>query len=146
VIAPVVAVAAVQAAAMAVDEGYFHAARGLPRWERIGHPLDTLTVTACYGWLSASTPHSRGALEVYVALSALSCVFVTKDEPIHARLCTGAEHWLHAVLFVLHPVVLGAFGWAWWSGHETLLHVQLALTVAFGAYQLARWSFRRVPS
>jgi len=28
---------------MGVDEFYFHRRRGLPRWERLAHPLDTMT-------------------------------------------------------------------------------------------------------
>ena len=43
-----------QGLAMLVDELLFHRRRGLPRWERIGHPIDTLSVLACYGvslWL-----------------------------------------------------------------------------------------------
>lgn len=35
---------------MAVDEAHFHRWRGLPRWERLGHSLDTLTVLACFMW------------------------------------------------------------------------------------------------
>ncbi len=35
---------ALQTCCMAVDEVHFHRQRGLPRWERLGHPLDTLTV------------------------------------------------------------------------------------------------------
>jgi hypothetical protein len=37
---------ALQMCCMAVDEVHFHRQRGLPRWERLGHPLDTLTVCA----------------------------------------------------------------------------------------------------
>src|ERR1019366_3333568 len=35
-----------------------HQRRGLPRWERLGHPLDTLSVAGCYGWLVATGPGS----------------------------------------------------------------------------------------
>ena len=33
---------AVQGLAILVDEFWFHHRRGLPRWERLGHPIDTL--------------------------------------------------------------------------------------------------------
>jgi len=133
--------ALLQAMAMAVDEGWFHRRRGLPRWERLGHPIDTLSVAACYGWLVANGPEQPHALPVYVALAAVSSLLVTKDEPVHARLCRPGEHWLHAVLFVLHPVVFLAFGILWWSGRAAwAIEVQLALTIAFGAYQLVYWS------
>ena len=142
-LALVVLAAALQALAMIFDEGHFHASRALPRWERLGHPLDTASVAACYAWL-ALAPRATTSLEVYAGLGALSCMLVTKDEFVHARLCAPAEHWLHAVLFVLHPIVLAGFGWAWWTGHATLVHAQLALTLAFGAYQLVRWNFKKV--
>src|SRR5678815_1086653 len=121
---------ALQAIAMIVDEGWFHRRRGLPRWERIGHPLDTLTIAACLVWLLAG-----GGLTGYVVLAIGSTLFVTKDEPVHAKLCSGGEQWLHAVLFALHPIVLAAAGAAWWTGHRTLLAVQTAATAAFGFYQ-----------
>jgi hypothetical protein len=137
-----ISAAAAQAALMGVDEGYFHRARGLPRWERVGHPLDTLTVAACYAWL-ALAPTSSFAIWFYAGLAAFSCLFVTKDEVVHPRLCTRAECWLHAVLFVVHPIVLALFGFAWLRGERTLVFVQLALTLAFGAYQTVYWNVLR---
>src|SRR5262249_11498801 len=57
-----------QAPAMAVDEGWYHNRRGLPRWERIGHPLDTLTVAATYGYALVVGP-GRAALIGYAGLA-----------------------------------------------------------------------------
>jgi hypothetical protein len=129
-----------QAAAMAFDEVAFHRRRGLPRWERIGHPLDTLTVLACFGWLLLVRPSPSHAV-VYGVLVLVSSMFVTKDEPIHARVCTPGEHWLHAVLFVLHPVVLLGAGWLWWTGTlRSVLVAQLALAASFALYQLLYWN------
>jgi 2-polyprenyl-6-hydroxyphenyl methylase / 3-demethylubiquinone-9 3-methyltransferase len=143
VIVPIV----LQAAAMAVDEGWYHRRRELPRWERIGHPLDTLTIAGCLAWLVATRPTMPGAPAVYIGLAIASCVFVTKDEAVHARLCSAGEHWLHAMLFLLHPVVLAAYAALWWADACTWLGVQLALTLAFLAYQVIRWNFvaRRAP-
>ena len=135
---------ALQAVAMLVDEGLFHRRRGLPRWERIGHPLDTLTIAACLIWLVAVPPTSPSALPVYVTLAVISTLFVTKDEPVHARLCTGGEQWLHAVLFVLHPIVLAAFALIWWFGEgPVMLEIQLGVVLAFGAYQAIYWNVLR---
>lgn len=137
---------ALQALAMSVDEGVLHRRRGLTNWERCGHPLDALYVSTCYAWLLAHTPGDERALAAYAALAALSCILITKDEFVHARACGPFEHWLHAVLFVLHPIVLGAFGWAWWLGNAgTWLALQCVLTVGFAAYQWLYWS-RRCPS
>jgi 2-polyprenyl-6-hydroxyphenyl methylase/3-demethylubiquinone-9 3-methyltransferase len=130
---------ALQGAAMLIDEGVFHR-RGLPRWERIGHPLDTLTIVLCLAWLVA-VPPGRATLTVYAVLAGFSTLFVTKDEPVHARLCGGGEQWLHALLFVLHPIVLAVLGLAWWRGeYPALLAVQLALTLGFGIYQTVYWN------
>jgi len=76
--------ALLQMLAMAVDEFVFHRRRGLPRWERLGHPLDTLTAAACYGWLAFAPPSESSTLGVYVGLCAFSCLFITKDEFVHA--------------------------------------------------------------
>ena len=133
---------AAQAAVMLVDEGVHHRRRRLPRWERIGHPLDTLTTTACYAWLLVAPP-SRATGAAYIALAVFSCLFVTKDEIVHQRVCTRAECWLHALLFVVHPVVLALFGLAWFHGDVWLVRVQLALTIALASYQVVYWNVVR---
>jgi hypothetical protein len=132
--------AGLQALAMLIDEGWYHRRRGLPRWERIGHPVDTLSVALCYGWLLASRPEEPRALPIYVALAFASSLLVTKDEPVHARRCEPGEQWLHAVLFVLHPMVFVAFGVIWWWGDRWVIAGQLALTLALMLYQVVYWS------
>jgi 2-polyprenyl-6-hydroxyphenyl methylase/3-demethylubiquinone-9 3-methyltransferase len=64
-----------------------------------------------------------------------SCLLVTKDEFVHHLGCTGGEHWIHAVLFLLHPAVLAATAWLWVAGNHGLLWVQVLLTGAFLLYQ-----------
>ena len=134
--------AALQGLAMFVDEFVFHRKRGLPRWERLGHPLDTLTTALCYCWLvfaPASRPHALG---IYVALCAFSCLFITKDEFVHARLCEPLETWLHAILFVLHPIVFFSFGVLWHSGaHAWVSMGALGSTLGLLSYQLLYWNW-----
>ncbi len=132
-----------QGAAMIVDEGYFHRRRGLPRWERIGHPLDTVTIVACLAWLLVVDPGAPYAVPGYVALAVVSSLFVTKDEAVHARECSAGEHWLHALLFVLHPIVLGAVAILWSRGEITFVWVQLALALGFLAHQVLYWNVWR---
>ena len=127
-----------QALAMIVDEAYFHHRRDLPRWERLGHPLDTLTIVLCLLWLLLG-----GGLSIYIALAIASTLFVTKDEWVHKQHCSAGEHWLHAVLFALHPIVLAAFGYLAWRGETALLVGQLAITVAFMTYQVVYWNLLR---
>jgi len=140
--------ALLQMLAMFVDEFVFHRKRGLPRWERLGHPLDTVTAIACYGWLVTRPPSSPHALAIYISLCAFSCLFITKDEFVHARLCEPMEGWLHAVLFVLHPLVFLGFGLAWYLGMMPwILKTELVLTLALLAHQLVYWNLlsRRPP-
>jgi hypothetical protein len=129
-----------QAALMLIDEFHFHRTRRLPRWERIGHPLDTLTVLVCYAMTIVLSP-THGAIAAYVAGAVFSCLFVTKDEFVHAKLCSPGEHWLHATLFVAHPIVLGLAAFLWIRGEQRpLLVAQAALTLLFGAYQTVYWN------
>lgn len=124
-----------QALAMLVDEGVFHRRRELPRWERIGHPLDTLTIIACLAWLLLG-----GGWPGYIVLAIFSTLFVTKDEGVHTKLCTAGEQWLHAVLFALHPIVLAAFAYLS-VGHRDILVGQLVVTTAFMTYQVGYWNW-----
>ena len=135
--------ALLQGLAMFVDEFVFHRKRGLPRWERLGHPLDTLSAAACYAWLVCVPAQQPHALAVYVGLCAFSCLFITKDELVHAKLCEPRELWLHAVLFVLHPIVFLAFGVVWRSGRDAwVLRGALGSTLAVLAYQFSYWNVR----
>jgi hypothetical protein len=128
-----------QALCMLVDELHFHRARGLPRWERVGHPLDTLSVLACYGFALTVPPHLDN-LGWYASAAFLSCLLVTKDELVHAQRCPPLEHWLHSLLFILHPIVLGVAALLWLSEERTLLWLSASLTAVFGAYQALYWN------
>lgn len=128
-----------QATVMFVDEFVLHRRRGLPAWERLGHPIDTLSVLACYTFCLLFNP-SPAHLAGYVVLSAFSSLLITKDEFVHARqLIGGLEHWLHALLFILHPVVLMSAGLLWWSGTLRPLWIQTLLTLTFLTYQVLYW-------
>jgi hypothetical protein len=135
--------AALQGLAMFLDEFVFHRKRGLPRWERLGHPLDTLTAALCYAWLVLVPASNPKALGIYVALCAFSCLFITKDELVHARLCEPLETWLHALLFVLHPIAFLAFGLVWYAeAHAWVLKGALGSTLGLLMYQVVYWNWR----
>ncbi len=140
-IAFALAVLILQATLMAVDELCFHRRRDLPRWERIGHPIDTASVLGCFVLALVLEP-TRGAVTGYALLSVLSCVLVTKDEFVHAARCAPAEHWLHAALFVLHPLLLIAGAVLWFEGARWILAAQTLATFAFGVYQAVYWNLR----
>lgn len=126
-----------QGLCMLVDEFYFHEKRGLPLWEKLGHPLDTLTVGICYAYLLFGSPH----LMVYVALASFSCLFITKDEWIHTEKCSAPENWLHAMLFVLHPLSFLSAYYLVQNGEVSFLKIQTSVIFLFMFYQAIRWSF-----
>ncbi|MEW6127572.1 MAG: hypothetical protein AB1757_11095 [Acidobacteriota bacterium] len=148
---------ALQMLAMAFDEFYFHWRRKLPRWERLGHPLDTLTVLICWLFLLLVRP-SPTAVGIYAGLAIFSCLFVTKDEWVHKQVCEASENWLHAVLFILHPLMLLSAALLWgelhvdtsnyslfnlirYEGFESSFFVgNTCLTMLFGVYQLVYWN------
>ncbi len=142
---------------ISIDEFFFHVKRGLPKWERIGHPLDTLTVLACFAFI-LFVPYSSFYLKIYIGLALFSCLFVTKDEFVHKECCPASEQWLHALLFLNHPVVLTLAGCLWpiasgdtgpsWLSAliphvKTLrlfLMIQTGSIVLFLVYQILYWN------
>ncbi|MGZ3723914.1 MAG: hypothetical protein ACXVA9_13315, partial [Bdellovibrionales bacterium] len=64
---------------MTVDEVFCHRRRELRRWERLGHPLDTLFYLSCLLWILIIPP-SEAALIFYSILAVGSSLFITKDE------------------------------------------------------------------
>lgn len=142
---------AVQGLIMFVDEFYFHHRRNLGKWERWGHPLDTLTVIAPTAYLYFTFTDNL-SLWTFVAMGLFSSLFVTKDEWVHAKECVGAEHWLHALLFIVHPLVF----WSLWKIRVSeelneplnVIAVFLILQILFFIYQVFWWiwlggSFRK---
>jgi 2-polyprenyl-6-hydroxyphenyl methylase/3-demethylubiquinone-9 3-methyltransferase len=134
---------ALQGLAMAVDEFGFHRRRRVPTWEWLGHMLDTLVFLGCLAVL-LTLPPGPAHLRLYALLAAGSCLLVTKDELVHKRLCSGGEQWLHAVQFILHPVVLiaAALLWLGLAGLpaamvRAMLLVQILLAAGFMALQAA---------
>jgi hypothetical protein len=134
-------VIAAQGALMTVDEFYFHRRRRyeLPRWERLGHPLDTLTVLVPLV-LALRLPPAMPWIGWFLALAAFSCLFVTKDEWVHARACGPGEQWLHALLFLLHPALFAAVFVLWRAGETGWLSLQATLTFGFLCWQTLYWN------
>ena len=143
-----------QAVAMLGDELVHHRRRGLPRWERLSHPLDAALWIVALCWLRF-VPPAPDAAWAYVVLLVVSSLSITKDEWVHARVCGGAQQWLHSILFMLHPVLLiigGAPGWGLWGvAHSAgaagelargVLGAQIGVSAAFSLYQVGYW--RRV--
>ncbi len=148
----------IQGIVILLDEGIFHLRRGLPKWERIGHPLDTLTVLICLGFI-VLVPFTATTLKIYLGLAFFSCLFVTKDEFVHKECCPASEQWLHSILFINHPILLTSAGLMWpflhvgvppswllkWFNEPAFFNffllAQAIFTFLFMSYQTIYWNF-----
>ncbi|MEO0337503.1 MAG: hypothetical protein AAF202_14000, partial [Pseudomonadota bacterium] len=92
------------------DEFYYHRKREpLPRWELWSHPVDTAGVLILY-LICLFSPLNSLSVAAYGTMFIFSCFSITKDEWIHHAHCSAGEHWLHSLLFVVHPLTLLAAG------------------------------------
>ena len=124
-----------------IDEFFFHRKRGLPLWEKVGHPLDSFSVVVCYSFLYFFE-YSKTTLIIYICLAMFSCVLITKDEVTHKEQASARENWLHSLLFILHPVPLVAAGLLWMGHHEkTTFGLMGAFVFSFMVYQIFYWGF-----
>ena len=132
-----------QGVVLGIDEFVFHRLRGLPRWERLGHPLDTLSVLLCLV-TTLNFPVHQPWTGIYFGLAILSCLCVTKDEWIHASLSKPFEQWLHALLFLLHPILLWTTYMLWRNpeGH-VFLKIETLLAALFMGWQILYWNVFR---
>lgn len=133
----IIALWGLQGLLMVFDEFKFHHARGLSLWERIGHPIDTFffLMPFLYTQFYSNT-------YVFIGLCLFSSLTISKDEFVHSQVCSGKEMWLHAVLFVIHPVALYGLWQAWLSGFEILIQVQSLIIFLFMCYQVFYWNFK----
>ncbi|MGY3803233.1 hypothetical protein ACWNT8_04105 [Pigmentibacter ruber] len=144
-----------QGVVMFFDEFYFHHKRKLPKWERIGHPIDTFFFILCY-LVVLFLPMTKLTIMVYLFFAILSCLVIIKDEIIHINKCSVYEQYLHAILFILHPVVLIILFFTWSSivniGVENSIFLkvininnfikfQFYLVMLFFTYQIVYWNF-----
>lgn len=131
-------VSSLQGILMIIDEGYFHRKRGLPKWEKWGHPLDTLTVIFSFSILSFFSQNSTTEILFWTSF-VFSCIFVVKDEIIHYKVCEPGEMLLHGFLFILHPITLYC-GYLLWGVEPLLLKMFTFLLLGFFLYQVIYWS------
>jgi hypothetical protein len=136
----------IQGMLMFWDEWGYHRTRGLGAWERWGHPFDSIVYAAALA-LPAFAPARPGSIQLYILLAAISCLAITKDEWVHTKECAAGEHWVHALLFIVHPLVLTATGLLWLE-NEALFARRLLpfLVAAFALYQIVYWLPRQTPA
>lgn len=140
-----VAIMTFHAFIMIFDEFYFHHKRGLPKWERIGHPMDTLFFLICL-LIPCTFSYHKNSVLLFVFLSILSSLIIVKDEKVHLKLCNSKEQVLHALLFITHPLILLCV-FLWWKFQDQfifakqILHTQFFVVLLFLTYQIVYWNF-----
>lgn len=101
--------------------------------------MDTLSVILPFLYLSFM-PYAGHTPLTLIFLMFFSCVFITKDEWVHAEHSTPGENWLHAFLFMMHPLVFVSAWYLWKEEGPTFAHrLQLGLLFLFFSYQLVYW-------
>ncbi len=121
---------------MFFDEFIFHHKRGLKAWERIGHPIDSFFFFVPF--IYTQFFHNE---YVFLFLCVLSSILVTKDEFVHADECDAPEQWLHAFLFLIHPVSLFCLWFAWKNQLNLIIQIQAGIIFLFTVYQIVYWIF-----
>jgi hypothetical protein len=141
----VMALFSLQGLLLFLDEGIYHRQRGLGIWERWSHPLDSLGYVIALS-PPAFFPPEPDMINLYIGLAIVSCLVITKDEWVHTRECKAGEHWLHSILFMVHPVVLIGVGYSWIQGDAgVFLKMAPFLVLLLALYQLACSGFRAGP-
>jgi len=135
---------------MFFDEFFFHHKRGLPKWEILGHPLDTMSVITPL-LLTLFFEPSPVMVTFYALLAVFSCFLICKDEWVHKDLCSHGEMALHALLFSLHPLVFLSIYQIWKIKNLTIVNFELSsntiilgqviLVFSFLVYQITYWIF-----
>ena len=125
---------------MFIDEFYFHHKRGLGKWESWGHPIDTLLFLSCY-LFAALIPYSVSWELIFAALCVASSLIIIKDEFIHTEQSSGAENFLHAILFILHPLSLIVLYLFWRDQELIMIKVQTVIIALFMSYQILYWNY-----
>lgn len=124
---------------MFIDEFYYHKQRGLGLFEYRGHVVDSLIFLATLS-IPVLTLPSQTTLIIYITMAIISTLIITKDEWVHARECKAGEHWLHALLFVLHAPILIGLGFIWVNDPTALiLRLVPPIVGAWAIYQFFYW-------
>ncbi len=127
---------------MLVDEFYFHHKRGLGKWESWGHPIDSFLFLSCFLYAYFFSYSKENEMFFWI-LSILSCLIITKDEFIHAKQSSAPENYLHAFLFILHPLALLVLYRFWSLENSFFILIQILIITFFMLYQILYWNFLR---
>ncbi len=124
---------------MTFDEFYFHHKRGLGKWESIGHPIDSIFFFAVFIFCILFS-YSESLNIAFITLSIFSTLIITKDEWVHTEQSSAKENWLHAMLFIIHPLALIGLYYAWRFGFSKIILIQAVIISLFTVYQILYWN------
>ncbi|APJ02553.1 hypothetical protein AXG55_00830 [Silvanigrella aquatica] len=140
---------------MIIDEFIFHRKRVLPKWERVGHPIDSLFFLICF-FIVLFFPMNMNSILFFTLFACISCFIIIKDEGVHLKYCSKYEQYIHALLFVLHPIILIILFLSWSSFSvsyfpifevfksfflKLLIYFQFFSATIFLFYQIVFWNF-----
>src|SRR5688500_10107994 len=90
---------------MGWNELYFHRKRVLEKWEKTRKALVTFSLTLCLA-ITLFVPYEEEWKWLFFAAAGFSILVTIKDEFRKQKTDRGREEGTHAVLFMLHPLVL----------------------------------------
>lgn len=129
-----------------IDEHFFHKKRGLVKGELLSSIIDGILFLTPIT-LTVFTRHSFELEKIYIVLSVLSCISISKNEFFY-RGIEQKERLIHSALYVLHPILLYTFYMAWISNFFaihlnfwTIQLVYLAMCVQTMAYKTVYWNY-----
>lgn len=131
-----------------VDEYYFHRKRQLCRLEVYSLLIDGALYLIPLG-IAIFAPISDSWKLLYIAFATLSCLSVAKNEWFYHHI-EKKERTLHALLYLLHPILLYSFYLSWVENyfvHNLNFWIIQICYLGFGfktlSYQIIYWNYVR---
>lgn len=131
-----------QGVLVGVDELFCHRSRGLSLLEARLHIIDTLLAALPLLVILVAGQITSSTMAIYTVVSTLSCLSITKEEGLHQKVCGPWEHWIHSLMFMVHPLVYISLGYQWVNNTANLAPIALTyfiMMLSFTLYQLVYW-------
>lgn len=130
-----------------LDEHYFHRKRGLSDNEVKSGMFDGILYVITVG-LTIFTTYSKGLSYLYITLALLSCLSIVKHEYFYPETMDKKERITHALLYIIHPLILFAFYQSWQSSlfdnelfYWMLQLAYFALAFKAAAFYVIYWNY-----
>ena len=130
-----------------MDEHIFHRERGLSPSEIKSGMFDGILFVLTVGLTIFST-YSTGLAYLYITLASLSCLSIIKHEYFYPDYLSKRERITHALLYIIHPLILYAFYNSWKSNlfDENLMYWMLqlayfALAFKSASFYIIYWNY-----